>query len=57
MFDEKLFKFNIENIQNDLAIEGMNITKSDVDMFRKLANQEMAMPELIEQIKNRPIEY
>lgn len=57
MFNEEIFNFNIENIQNDLAIEGMQITQKDVDMFRRFANSEMAMPELIQMIKEQPIEY
>ncbi len=57
MFNEELFNFNIENIQNDLAIEGMQISQNDIDMFRKFANDEMAMPELIQMIKDQPIEY
>ncbi len=57
MFNEEVFNFNIENIQNDLAIEGMQITQNDVDMFRKFANNEMEMPELIQMIKDKPIEY
>ena len=56
MFNENEFKFNIDNIKNDLAIEGMDITQNDVDMFRMFANEEVAMPELIEMIKNNPIE-
>ena len=56
MFDENEFKFNIDNIKNDLAIEGMDITQNDVDMFRMFANEEVAMPELIEMIKNNPIQ-
>lgn len=57
MFNEEIFNFNIENIQNDLAIEGMQITQNDIDMFRRFANDEMAMPELIQMIKDQPIEY
>lgn len=56
MFNEEMFRFNIENIQNDLAIEGMTITQEDVNMFKMFANQEVAMPELIEMIKNQPIQ-
>ena len=57
MFNEEVFKFNIENIQNDLAIEGMEITQNDIDMFKRFANNEVAMPELIQMIKSQPIEY
>lgn len=56
MFNEEMFRFNIENIQNDLAIEGMAITQEDVNMFKMFANQEVAMPDLIEMIKNQPIQ-
>ena len=57
MYNEVTFNFNIENIQNDLAIEGMAITSNDVEMFRRFASEEMAMPELIQMIKSQPIEY
>ena len=36
---------NIENIKNDLAIEGMDITENDVNMYRMLAENEVAMPD------------
>lgn len=57
MYNEETFNFNIENIQNDLAIEGMAITQTDVEMFRRFANDEVAMPELIQMIKDKPLEY
>lgn len=53
MFNEEIFKFNIDNIKNDLAIEGMNITENDVNMYRMLAEHEVAMPELINMIKEQ----
>ena len=53
MFNEEVFKFNIDNIKNDLAIEGMNITENDVNMYRMLAENEVAMPELINMIKEQ----
>lgn len=46
MFNEEIFKFNIDNIKNDLAIEGMDITENDVNMYRMLAENEVAMPEI-----------
>ncbi|MGN1269975.1 MAG: hypothetical protein ACI4UU_03815 [Clostridia bacterium] len=57
MFNEELFNFNIENIKNDLAIEGMNITENDVNMLKMFADNQVQMPELIEMIKNQPIQY
>ena len=53
MFNEEFFKFNIDNIKNDLAIEGLNITENDVNMYRMLAENEVAMPELINMIKEQ----
>ena len=55
MFNEEKFNFNIENIQNDLAIEGMEISQIDIDMFKLFANEEIAMPELIQMIKEQQI--
>lgn len=56
MFNEEVFNFNIENIQNDLAIEGMQITSNDINMFKMYANDEIGMPELIKMIKEQPIQ-
>ena len=34
MFNEEVFKFDIDNIKNDLAIEGMDITEiEDLQMM------------------------
>lgn len=52
MFNEEVFKFDIENIKNDLAIEGMAITDEDVNLFKQYANDEIDMPNLIQTIKN-----
>ena len=52
MFNEEVFKFDIENIKNDLAIEGMAVTDEDVNLFKQYANDEIDMPNLIQTIKN-----
>lgn len=52
MFNEEIFEFNIDNIRNDLAIEGMEITDTDVNLYRQFANEEIDMPQLINTIKN-----
>ena len=52
MFNEEIFNFNIDNIKNDLAIEGMEITDTDVNLYRQFANDEIDMPQLIDTIKN-----
>lgn len=51
MFNEKEFEFHIENIQNDLAIEGMNITEKDIHQLKMFANQQIPMPEMIQIMK------
>ena len=53
MFNEEIFNFNIDNIKNDLAIEGMAITDDDVNLFKQFANEEIDMPNLIQTIKNQ----
>lgn len=52
MFNEEIFNFNIDNIKNDLAIEGMEITDTDINLYRQFANDEIDMPQLIDTIKN-----
>ena len=44
MFNEEVFKFDIDNITN-----------ADVDMYRRFANDELNMPQLIEIIKNQSL--
>lgn len=55
MFNEEIFKSEMDNIKNDLAIEGMEITEQDINLYRKFANEEMDMPQLIETIKNQVV--
>ena len=57
MFNEEMFDFKIENIKNDLAIEGMNINQNDVEMFKMFANEQVEMPTFIQMIILKPIEY
>ena len=52
MFNEDIFNFNIDNIKNDLAIEGLSITEQDVSLFKQFANDEIDMPVLIQTIKS-----
>ena len=55
MFNEDIFDFDINNIRNDLAIEGMSITDEDVILFKQFVNDEIDMPNLIRTIKNEII--
>ena len=55
MFDEEIFKFNIDNIKSDLAIEGMSISESDINIFRAFTNNEINMNEMVNMIKNNPL--
>ena len=56
MFNEEIFNFDIDNIKNDLAIEGMAISDEDVTLFKQFANEEIDMPNLIQTIKNEIIQ-
>ena len=55
MFNEEIFNFDINNIKNDLAIEGMTISDEDVNLFKQFANNEIDMPNLIQTIKKEII--
>ena len=57
MFNEEIFKFDINNIKNDLAMEGLSITDEDVTLFRQFANDEIDMSNLIQTIKNEIIYF
>lgn len=52
MFNEEVFNLNIDNIKNDLAIEGMEITDTDINLYRQFATQEIDMAQLIDTIKS-----
>lgn len=56
MFDEKKFEFDIASIKRELEIEDMYITEEDVNLLKRYMDDEINMPELIEIIKNQPIE-
>ena len=52
MFNEEIFNFDINNIKNDLAMEGLFISEEDVSLFKQFASEEIDMPNLIEIIKS-----
>ena len=52
MFNEDIFNFDINNIKNDLAIEGMTISDEDINLFKQFANDEIDMSNLIQTIKS-----
>ncbi len=52
MFNEEVFNFDINNIKNDLAMEGLSISEEDVSLFKQFASEEIDMPNLIETIKS-----
>ena len=52
MFNEEVFNFDINNIKNDLAMEGLFISEEDVSLFKQFASEEIDMPNLIETIKS-----
>ena len=52
MYNEDIFNFDIDNIKNDLAIEGMSITENDINLFKQFASNKIDMHNLIQTIKN-----
>lgn len=52
MYNEDIFNFDIDNIKNDLAIEGMSITENDINLFKQFASNKIDMYNLIQTIKN-----
>lgn len=52
MINEDIFNFDMNNIKNDLAIEGLSITDEDINLFKQFANDEIDMPNLIQTIKS-----
>ena len=52
MFNEEIFNFDINNIKSDLAIEGLSISDTDINLFKQFANDEIDMTNLIQTIKD-----
>ena len=51
-FNEELFNFDINNIKSDLAIEGLSISDTDINLFKQFANDEIDITNLIQTIKD-----
>mgnify|MGYP006908846486 CR=1 FL=1 len=56
MNNEEKFKFDIANLKTDFAVENMAITNDDINMLRKLNNNEITMNETINNIKKTYIQ-
>ena len=56
MNNEEKFKFAIANLKTDFAVENMAITNDDINMLRKLNNNEITMNETINNIKKTYIQ-
>jgi hypothetical protein len=52
MFDEIEFNKNIENIKNDLKMEGMFLTDQDINVYKQYSNKEINMEEMLNILKN-----
>lgn len=55
MTDDSKFKFDIENLKKDLAIENMIVTEEDIEMLEKYHNKKISLEELIKNIKLKSI--
>lgn len=50
------FIVDIENIKSDLAIEGLGLTQSDVELLQMYSNKQINKDQLINTIKENMIE-
>ena len=46
----KKFELDIENIKNELAIEGMSLSKNDIELLQKYSTKQINQQELIDKI-------
>jgi len=51
MNNEEKFRFEIANLKKDFAVENMQITNEDINMLRRINNNEVTMNEAIANIK------
>ena len=50
------FKIDIENIKSDLEIEGMHLSKEDVELLEMYSNKQINKDQLINTIKTNAME-
>ena len=51
MFDEKKFRFDVENLKTDFAIENMGLTDQDINNLREYSNKNISINDMIKKIK------
>ena len=51
MFNEKKFKFDIENLKQDLAIEDMYVTEEDISLLRDYQEQKITEQDISPSLK------
>ena len=56
MSKEEKFKFDIENLKKNLAIEDMKVDNEDIELLRKYHNKEITMEEMINIIEKSVIQ-
>ena len=52
MSNEEKFKFDIENIKKDFAIEDMTISENVIDLLKKYNDKEITMDKVVNYIIN-----
>lgn len=50
------FRVDIENIKNELEIEGMHLSQEDVELLQMYSNKQINQDELINTIKTNTME-
>ena len=53
--DEQKFKFDVENLKTDFAIENMPLSDTDINNLKAYTNKQITITDMIEQIKNGEI--
>ncbi len=55
MFNEKKFKFDIENLKQDLAIEDMYVTEEDISLLKAFQENKITEVDMINTIKKESL--
>lgn len=53
--DEKKFKFDVDNLKTDFAIENMPLSELDINNLKAYSNNQITINEMIEQLKTGEI--
>lgn len=52
MVDENKFKFDVDNLKTDFAIEHMPLSDADINMLKEYSNKNITISDMINNLKN-----